>query len=285
MVSEKAPSRAPAAPPAPAGRLFDPTRILARLAVAQGMADLAVRTARCAVTPPFPWVKDWLEECSTGIRRCAVPLFLSVTFFSVGLVVTTIGGILASIGTIDRLGGGIVTGFPRETAFWVTGMVFAGVVGGAITADLGARRVREELDAVRVLGVDPVRTLVVPRVLALITIAPILGIAALINAILVIYITAPMVNPSLQPAVYLETAADFATTVDAISLLLRLLITGAFVGIVASYKGINASGGTAGVGRAVNEAVVITFFGLWAFNSLWNSVVLAAFPDGQGLRG
>lgn len=259
--------------------------LLARLAVLQGMVDLAGRTARCAVTGPFPWVRDWLEQCSTGIRRCIGPLLLSVTFFSVGLVVTTIGGILTSIGTIDRLGGGIVTGFPRETAFWVTGMVFAGVVGGAITADLGARRVREELDAIEVLGVDLIRTLVVPRVLALITIAPILGFLGLINAIVVIYFTAPLVNPNLQPAVYIETASDFATSVDAISLLLRLVIAGAFVGVVSCYKGINASGGTEGVGRAVNQAVVITFFGLWAFNSMWNSVVLAAFPNGQGLRG
>ncbi len=71
------------------------------------------------------------------------------------------------IGALDRLGGFFVVIVIRELGPLVTSIVIAGVAGTAITADLGARKVREELDALQVLGVDPVKNLVVPRFLAL----------------------------------------------------------------------------------------------------------------------
>ena len=70
-------------------------------------------------------------------------------------------------GANDRLGGFFVLASIREFAPFVTAIVLAGVAGTAITADLGARKIREELDALQVLGVDPVKNLVVPRFLAL----------------------------------------------------------------------------------------------------------------------
>jgi phospholipid/cholesterol/gamma-HCH transport system permease protein len=62
-------------------------------------------------------------------------------------------------------------------------------------------------------------------------------------------------------------------------------VTGVFVGVVCCYKGLSARGGAEGVGRAVNEAVLITFISLWAFGALWNSVFFALFPDVLTLRG
>ena len=70
-------------------------------------------------------------------------------------------------GALDRLGGFFVLTSIREFGPNVTAIILAGVAGTAITADLGARKIREELDALQVLGVDPVKNLVVPRFLAL----------------------------------------------------------------------------------------------------------------------
>jgi phospholipid/cholesterol/gamma-HCH transport system permease protein len=195
-----------------------------------------------------------------------VPLVLSITFFAVGLVVTTVGGVLGVIGTVDRFGNVAAYGWPRETGFWVASMVFAGVVGAAVTADLGARKIREELDAIRVFGVDPVRTLVVPRIAALVIIAPVLSLAAVLNA-------------------YLSGWEASITSGDMISLVLRSMVTGLFVGVVSCYKGLATEGGAEGVGRAVNQTVVITFFGIWLLNGLWNAVFLAAFPSVSVFRG
>ena len=74
---------------------------------------------------------------------------------------------LILFGALDRLGGFFVLATIREFAPFVCAIIVAGVAGTAITADLGARKIREELDALQVLGVDPVKNLVVPRFLAL----------------------------------------------------------------------------------------------------------------------
>lgn len=249
-----------------------------------GCAALTGHIARVAVRPR-QWAADCLEECSLGLKRCLPPLILSMSFFAVGLIIAIIGGIISTLGTADRMGAAMAVGWPRETAYWVTGMIFAGVLGSSMTADLGASKIREELDAMRVLGIDPIAKLVVPRVMALVILAPILGLIAALNAIGLLYLIAPATMHNLRPAVYLDVMKDFVNSADLISFILRLVVTGALVGIVAAYKGLNARGGTEGVGRAVNEAVVVTFLGIWLLNSLWNAVFLASFPTVQNLRG
>src|SRR5438270_491133 len=90
---------------------------------------------------------------------------------------------LTIFGALDRLGGFFVLGAVREIGPSVTAIVVAGVAGTAITADLGARKVREELDALQVLGVDPVKNLVVPRFLALMVVTGLFDIYALLFGI------------------------------------------------------------------------------------------------------
>ena len=86
-------------------------------------------------------------------------------------------------GALDRLGGFFVLASIREFAPFVTAIVLAGVAGTAITADLGARKIREELDALQVLGVDPVKNLVVPRFLALMLVTGLFDIYAILFGI------------------------------------------------------------------------------------------------------
>src|SRR5207248_5340453 len=87
---------------------------------------------------------------------------------------------LTLFGALDRLGGFFVLASIREFAPFVDAIVLAGVAGTAITADLGARKIREELDALQVLGVDPVKSLVVPRFLSLMLITTLFDIYALL---------------------------------------------------------------------------------------------------------
>ena len=93
------------------------------------------------------------------------------------------GNFLVLFGAIDRLGGFFVLASIREFAPTVTAIILAGVGGTAITADLGARKIREELDALQVLGVDPIKNLVVPRFLALMVVTGLFNIYALIFGI------------------------------------------------------------------------------------------------------
>jgi phospholipid/cholesterol/gamma-HCH transport system permease protein len=249
------------------------------------MAELAAKTLRAAVRPPYPWLGDCARECSVTIRRSIVPLVLSMSAFSIGIVVALIAGLLEAIGSIDRAGGGNITGWTREPGYWVTSMIFAGVVGSAMTADLGARKIREELDAMRVLAIDPIKSLVVPRVVALTFMAPLLGLLAVLDAMLVSYITYPLLLPNSTRAAFVDSTLAFMNPADLFSLLGKLMVTGLFVGVVCCYKGLSARGGAEGVGRAVNQAVLITFVSLWILNSLWNAVFLANTPIVQVLRG
>ncbi len=147
----------------------------------------------------------------------------------------------------------------REIGPLITSIVLAGVAGTAITADLGARKVREELDALQVLGVDPVKNLVVPRFLALMVVTGLFDIYALLFGIFG-GILAELVNGQpLGP--FWDTLFANASTTDLWGSVLKTTIFGAIIAIVCCYKGMTASGGAEGVGRAVNEAVVIAFLG------------------------
>ena len=149
--------------------------------------------------------------------------------------------------------------------------------GTAITADLGARKIREELDALQVLGVDPIKNLVVPRFLALMLVTGLLDVYALIFGIF---------GGVLAELVYHQNLSGFwatffanASVTDLWGSVVKTTIFGAIIAIVCCYKGMTASGGAAGVGRAVNEAVVIAFSGIWAFNYVFTQTLLATHPE------
>jgi len=171
----------------------------------------------------------------------------------------------------------------RELATWINGMVIAGVAGTAICADLGARKIREELDALAVLGTDIVKTLVVPRFLAL----------GLMTVVFNYWNTAVSIIGQMvaNMTVWHETAAGFVSTFSSNFTIaevvfngLKVLSFGFIIAIVCCYKGMNAKGGAAGVGRAVNQAVVVAFCAIYVYNYLINSLLLGAFPETTVLR-
>ena len=165
----------------------------------------------------------------------------------------------------------------REFAPLVDAMIVAGVAGTAITADLGARKIREELDALQVLGVDPVKNLVVPRFLALMLVTGLLDIYALIFGIFGGVLAELVYHAPLGP--FLATFFTNASVTDLWGSVVKTTMFGAIIAIVCCYKGMTASGGAAGVGRAVNQAVVIAFLGILAFNYVFTQTLLATHPE------
>ncbi len=248
------------------------------------MGTLAVKTARELVRGPYSWIPDAIVETSKAFRRCLIPLALSVTTFIIALAILVFGNLLHELGATDREAGGMWIAFTREVCVWITGMVFAGVVGSAITADLGARKVREELDALAVLGVDRVRSIVLPRVVATTVAAPALGILATTIVTGVNYAVAPG-HLHLPAAVWRDSLVGDIIPLDLYAVLIKYTIIGCFVGIVSCHKGLTSRPGAEGVGRAVNQTVVITFFGVWLINTLFNLAYLTVFPQTAILRG
>jgi phospholipid/cholesterol/gamma-HCH transport system permease protein len=133
-----------------------------------------------------------------------------------------------------------------------------------------------------VLGVDPVKNLVVPRFLALMLITGLLDIYALIFGVIG-GIIAELVNHQALGGFW-ATFFNNASVTDLWGSVLKTTLFGAIIAIVCSYKGMTASGGAEGVGRAVNQAVVISFIGVFAFNYVFTQTLLATHPELNVIR-
>src|SRR6185369_7855062 len=146
-----------------ADRAFLPTKNL--LEQVGDMMILTGKTIMSAIRPPYPYGGEFVQQFLFALKLCWFPLVISTIALGYGAPGLQAANIFTILGSIDRLGGFFVLASIREFAPFVTAVVMAGVAGTAITADLGARKIREELDALQVLGVDPVKNLVVPRFL------------------------------------------------------------------------------------------------------------------------
>ena len=246
------------------------------------MMILTAKTVSSALRPPYPYGSEFIGQFLFALQLCWFPMSVSMVAVSFGAPGLQAANFLSLFGALDRLGGFFVLASIREFAPLVTAVVVAGVAGTAITADLGARKIREELDALQVLGVDPVKNLVVPRFLSLMLITGLLDVFAIVVGIS---------GGVLAEVIYEEPLGGFfatlfanASVTDLWGSVLKCTCFGAIIAIVCSYKGMTASGGAEGVGRAVNEAVVIAFMGVFAFNYVFTQTLLATHPELQVIK-
>jgi phospholipid/cholesterol/gamma-HCH transport system permease protein len=133
-----------------------------------------------------------------------------------------------------------------------------------------------------VLGVDPIKNLVVPRFLALMLITGLLDVFAIITGLAGGILTEILYHQSLGG--FFATLFSQASVTDLWGSVVKCTLFGAIIAIVCCYKGMTASGGAAGVGRAVNEAVVISFLAFFAFNYVFTQTLLATNPELQTIR-
>jgi phospholipid/cholesterol/gamma-HCH transport system permease protein len=256
-------------------RAFAPTRGV--LEEAGEMVILTGRTIVSAVRPPYPYGSEFVSQFIFALRLCWLPLLISTIAFGYEAPGLQAANFLVLFGALDRLGGFFVLASIREFAPFVDAIVLAGVAGTAITADLGARRVREELDALEVLGVDPVKNLVVPRFLALMLVTGLFDIYALLFGVFGGVLATLVNHEPLGP--FWATFFNNASTTDLWGSVVKTTLFGAIIAVVCCYKGMTASGGAEGVGRAVNQAVVIAFLAIFAFNYVFTQVLLATHPQ------
>jgi phospholipid/cholesterol/gamma-HCH transport system permease protein len=246
------------------------------------MMILTAKTIVSAIRPPFPYGGEFIGQFLFALQLCWFPMMISMVAVSFGAPGLQAANFLTLFGALDRLGGFFVLASIREFAPLVTAVVVAGVAGTAITADLGARKIREELDALQVLGVDPIKNLVVPRFLALMLITGLLDVFAIIFGITGGMLAEVLYNEPLGG--FFATLFANASVTDLWGSVLKCSCFGAIIAIVCSYKGMTASGGAEGVGRAVNEAVVIAFMGVFAFNYVFTQTLLATHPELQVIK-
>src|SRR3569623_2070125 len=181
------------------------------------MMILTGKTIVSALRPPYPYGGEFVQQFLFALRLCWFPLMVSTIAFGYAAPGLQASNFLTLFGANDRLGGFFVLASIREFAPFVTALVVAGVAGTAITADLGARKIREELDALQVLGVDPIKNLVVPRFLALMLITGLLDIYALVfglsGGILATVVNGAPLGPFFATLFSNATITDLASSV------------------------------------------------------------------------
>src|SRR3954454_7573120 len=260
---------------AAADRVFLPTKNL--LEQVGDMMILTGKTMMSALRPPYPYGTEFVQQFLFMLRLCWLPLTISTIAFGYGAPGLQAGNFLVLFGAVDRLRGFFVLSSIREFAPFVTAIILAGVGCTAITADLGARKIREELDALQVLGVDPIKNLVVPRFLALMLITGLMDVYALLFGIAGGIFAEIAYGQPLGG--FFATLFNNASVTDLWGSILKCTMFGGITAVVCCYKGMNASGGAEGVGRAVNEAVVTTLLGFFPFNYVFTQTLLATHPE------
>jgi phospholipid/cholesterol/gamma-HCH transport system permease protein len=233
-----------------------------------------------AVRHPVGYWGEVRDQMFSMLKLCWIPMAISTVTFGFGAPGLQGGNIYNLFGIPERLGSFFIMASVREFAPWINAMVVAGVVGAAMTADLGARKIREEIDAMEVLGIDPIRDLIVPRVIAVTIMTGLLDLVALTFGVIGGYIAAVPILGASSGAFFSSFFAN-ATVTDLWGSVAKTTIFGLVIAVVCCYKGLTVKGGPIGVGRAVNQAVVISFAAIFIINTLFTSILLGLNPDMQ----
>jgi phospholipid/cholesterol/gamma-HCH transport system permease protein len=230
-------------------------RAQVRLASLGALALMTGQVFSRAVRPPYSWSALVYHTESLGVRSLPIAL-LTATF--AGLVISLqFGYFLARFGVQYTVGRVVVLTLFRELAPVLTALTVGARIGSGMAAELGAMTVTEQVDAIRALGADPLRKLVVPRVLACLLVMPVLTVFAD-----VIGLVAGALAVNLQYAItfdlFFQGVLDAVLLEDFVSGVFKGAVFGLLIGLVGCFKGLTVEGGTEGVGRATTQTVAIT---------------------------
>jgi phospholipid/cholesterol/gamma-HCH transport system permease protein len=256
------------------GHVPGPVRSL--VGEAGGMAELLVKVLWSAVRHPVGYWTDVLDEMHYTIKRSWLSISIALAGFLVALSVPSMQFVnLAGVG--ELYGPLLLVHSTRTFTVWVATLLIAGVVGAAITAELGSRKVREELDAMQVMGIDPIRTLVVPRVVSVTLMTTLLAIPAELITLATSTFSSWYIG-RIGPADFFNFVFQTLSIVELLALVINCFLAGLLIGAICCYKGLTAAGGAMGLGRAVNQAVVIAFLALFVMQLGYNALILGFFP-------
>lgn len=198
---------------------------------------------------------EFLKQCfQVGNKSLGL---ISITGIVIGLVLTIQSRpVLVDFGAVNMLPGMVAISIIREMGPVITALICAGKVGSGIGAELGSMRVTEQIDAMEVSSTNPVRFLIVPRVLATTLMIPLLALYADVLGILGSWI-ASNIKGDVSFVLFISQAFGDVDFMDFLPAVIKSFFFGAVIGLVGCYKGFNAGRGTESVGKAANSAVVI----------------------------
>ena len=238
-------------------------------------AQLSLRAFTAIFAPLFGqrgWRLSALFDQMVAIGVASMPT-VALANFLLGIVLAIQGaGQFEKLGATALVANLVAFSILREIGPLITAVIVIGRSGSAITAELGTMKVAEEIEALNVMGIDPVKFLVVPRLLAMIIMMPVLtvlGEGVGLFAGWLISVTAL----HLDPIFYVANSIDAVEQKDLFTGLLKAVIFGCVVGTVGCYYGIQVEGGAEGVGKATTKSVVTSLTSMLAMDALLTAIV------------
>ena len=248
-----------------------PFSVKAAIKDVQDFSFLAAKAFTGVFRRPF-YFRDIVTQTDLiGVGSLSVVM---LTGFFTGAVLTLQSAkTLSTFGAVAATGRLVAISLVRELGPVLAALMIAGRVGSGIASELGSMLVTEQINAMRALGTDPIKKLVVPRVVATTLMLPILTIIADAMGIVGGLTIAAFVL-HISPNLYLSSAWNGLEYMDVFGGLLKPLVFGCILSIVGCYCGLRTYGGTQGVGRSTTQAVVASSILILVFNLILTRIIL-----------
>src|SRR5437764_9536790 len=223
------------------------------------------------------WWREYIGQCWFIAKVTSIPVILiSIPF---GMVIALhVGSLNQQLGAQSATGAAMVLAIVREASPVATALLLAGAGGSAMTADLGSRRIRDEIAAMEVIAVDPISRLVTPRLLAASTVALFLVSLVSVAGLAGGYVFNVLVQ-HVTAGAYFSGFTQLVQLPDLWQSLAKAWVFGFIAAMVSCYKGLYCKGGPKGVGDAVNQGVVITFIFIFFVNFIMTTLYFALVPQ------
>ena len=218
-----------------------------------GLGLLTLRVMRNLRLPPSYLVLVAREIDIIGVRSLVVALTASLF---TGMVMALQSAVnMARFGAENYVGPVVALSILRELGPVLTAILVGGKVASGITAELGSMKVTEQIDALRAIGVNYIKKLIVPRLMAALLVFPLLTIMAdaigLLGGMLVV-----VFDRDVDPYLYWNTISYWVVMKDFLTGLAKSVVFGGLVTLIGCYNGLETSGGTEGLGRSTTDTVV-----------------------------
>ena len=218
------------------------------------------------------WRLSALFSQMVNIGVASMPT-VALANFLLGIVLAIQGaGQFAKLGATDLVANLVAFSILREIGPLITAVIVIGRSGSAITAELGTMKVAEEIEALNVMGIDPVKYLVVPRLLAMILMMPVLTVLGEGVGLFAGWLIS-VGSLHLDPYFYVQNSIEAVEQKDLFTGLLKALFFGSIVGTVGCYYGIQVEGGAEGVGKATTKSVVTSLTSMLAMDALLTALI------------
>lgn len=218
-----------------------------------GLSQLTYQTFYCALTPPYNLRALIQQVDQLGVRSISIAGVAAI-FTGLVLALQTAYG-LGRFGAKAYVGIIVALSVVRELGPVLTALLVGGRVGSGITAEIGSMKVTEQIDAMRAMGANPIKKLVVPRVLSMMLVLPLLTVMADILGIMGGMVISKH-EFDVDYRLYYNTVARNLTLADIVSGLGKTVVFGFIIAIVGCHKGLETVGGTEGLGKATTATVV-----------------------------